>query len=125
MISKRNENWAENAVPVHRIHANTRLHLPKWRHGLGTVVVALALFCCSGSLLRMWDPTAGVLDIGILSMLPLAALIVALARLATASIYKRMVESLNELTRWQRTLGYGCLYLSYFWAVVWVVVSLV
>ncbi|MFB2118836.1 hypothetical protein [Parapedobacter sp. 2B3] len=124
MIGKRKENWTEDAVPVHRLCANKGLRPQKWLQDLWGVL-ALALFVCSGPLLRTWDPTAGVLDIGILSMLPLAWLAVTLARLAAAGIYKPMVESIHQLTLWQRTLGYGCLYLSYFWAVVWVVVCLV
>lgn len=124
MISKCNENWVEDTVPVHRIRPGTGVRLRIGWHGL-RMMLALGLFVCSGPLLRAWDPTAGVLDIGILSMLPLAVLVTALARLAAHGVYKPMVESLDELTRWQRTLCYGCLYLSYFWAVVWVVVSLI
>lgn len=125
MISKRNEYWVDDATTVRRIHPRVDTPQRKWWHGLGATILSLGLFACSGLLLRTWDPTAAVLDIGILSMLPLALLAVALARLATYGIYKPMVESINELTRWQQTLCYGCLYVSHFWAVVWVMVSLI
>lgn len=90
-----------------------------------SILLPLGLFVWSGPLLRLMDATAGVLDIGILSVLPLVLLVVALARLSAAGMYKLMVEPVNQLMVWQRILCYGCLYLSYFWAVVWVVVSLV
>lgn len=89
------------------------------------VLLLLGLFVWSGPLLRRVDATAGVLDIGILSMLPLVLLVVALARLSAAGVYKLMVEPVNQLTVWQQTLCYGCLYLAHFWAVVWVMVALV
>lgn len=132
-----NARWSEGHGRVVRMHPRLITGLRRWwsgRIGSGVrrlvvhaaaVLLSLLLFGYSGPLLRAVDATAGVLDIGILSVLPLALLVVALARLSAAGIYQWMVGPLNELTAWQRTLGYGCLYLSYFWAVVWVVAALV
>ncbi|WP_257668138.1 hypothetical protein [Parapedobacter tibetensis] len=137
MNIERNEiEWGDSGK-VRRIHSRPWLWLRSlWNswsvRGMWQVyanafwlLTALSLFLWSGPLLCLWDPTAGVLDIGILSVLPLALLLVVLARLSAAGVYKLMVESFNELTLWQRALCYGCLYLSYFWAVVWVVMKLV
>ncbi|WP_257669096.1 hypothetical protein [Parapedobacter tibetensis] len=126
MEVERNEIWLEDQVQVRRIHSKFRVWLRSWwSTRVMQALLALGLFLWSGPLLHLWDPTAGVLDIGVLSMLPLAMLVVALARLSAAGVYNHMVESLNQLTLWQRTLCYGCLYLSYFWAMIWVVVSLI
>ncbi len=96
-----------------------------WPQPLLVVVIAAASFLACGTLIRRWDASAGVMDAGILSVLPLALLVVGLARLSAAGIYQLMVGRVNELTVWQRTLCYGCLHLSYFWAVVLVVTRLV
>lgn len=127
--------WTEGG----KIRRMTNIHWLRFRRWLNTlpigigqslmnaasILLPLGLFVWSGPLLRLMDATAGVLDIGILSVLPLVLLVVALARLSAAGMYKLMVEPVNQLMVWQRILCYGCLYLSYFWAVVWVVVSLV
>lgn len=88
--------------------------------------VLLLAFLQAGPLLRRWDATAAVLDAGVLSLM-LLALVVALAArwIASLGIYKPMVEQLNELKPWQQVLVYGCLHLSYFWAVVVMMVALV
>ena len=137
MNIERNEKWVEDTGTVRRLHAHFWLRLRRWCNSWavpGTwhlyvdtlgLLAALSVFLWCGPLLRLWDPTAGVLDIGVLSMMPLAMLVVVLARLAAAGVYKPMVESFNQLMEWQRALCYGCLYLAYFWAVVWVVVALV
>ncbi|MBC9797851.1 hypothetical protein [Sinomicrobium weinanense] len=132
MNIERNAQWCNDTTGLHRLHGRFGLRLRGWLAKLPVILLtdvpvlllALTLFLWSGPLLRLWDATAGVLDVGILSMLPLALLVVALARLAATIAHQSMVESLNQLTVWQRTLCHGCLCLSYFWAVVLVVVAL-
>ncbi|RAV29478.1 hypothetical protein [Sinomicrobium soli] len=132
MQIERNAQWWNDTASVHRLHSSFGIRLRRWVGKLPVILLtdvlavlpALALFLWSGPLLRLWDTTAGVLDAGILSMLPLALLVVALARMAAATACRSMVKSLNELTVWQRTLCHGCLCLSYFWAVVLVVLAL-
>ncbi len=88
--------------------------------------VLLLAFLQAGPLLRWWDATAAVLDAGVLSLLVLALLVVLAARwMASHGVYKPMVERLNELEPWQQVLVYGCLHLSYFCAVVAVMIALV
>ncbi|MGS2741854.1 hypothetical protein [Sinomicrobium sp. M5D2P17] len=132
MNIERNAQWWNDTTDVHRLHSSFGIRFRRWLGKLPVVLLtdvlvllpALTLFLWSGPLLRLWDATAGVLDAGILSMLPLALLVVTLGKLVAATAYQAMVESLNQLTVWQRTLCHGCLCLSYFWAVVLVVVAL-
>ncbi|SEN61554.1 hypothetical protein SAMN05216436_1192 [bacterium A37T11] len=63
--------------------------------GIAWLLEAVALFLWSGPLLRLLDPSAGVLDAGILSTLPLAALLLAMAKLAASTVYQIMVKSFN------------------------------
>src|SRR5690606_37849001 len=118
MIRRQQDFKWDDTVKVRRMPGTARKQRHRWWDGWPVKILALGLFLGSGTLLRLWDATAGVLDIGILSVLPLAMLVVFLARLAAAGVYKQMVESINQLTVWQQTGCYGCLYLCYFWAVV-------
>lgn len=137
MNVERNELWWDEPARVKRVRGRMGMRVSQWINGWAALwptrlladilmlVLALSLFLWSGPLLRAWDATAGVLDIGILSVLPLALLVVSLARLSAAGVYQLMVESVNQLTGWQQAVCYGVLYLCYFWAAVWVVVVLV
>lgn len=116
--------WSDSGW-IRRIYARIRCWISsRWNEEALRLLVALNFFLWSGPLLRRWDPTAGVLDIGILSMLPLVVLVVLVARLSAAGVYQWMVGSFNELTGWQQALGYGVLYLCYFWSVVWLMIAL-
>ncbi len=87
-------------------------------------VALLGLFVCSGPLLEQIDPNVGVPDVGSVGALPLALLVVAVARRATAGLYKPLMESVGKLSATRQAVAYGCLYLAYFWAVIWTVVGI-
>lgn len=84
----------------------------------------LGLFLAGGPVLEQVDPGMEVPDVGLLRLVPLALLLVTVAQRTSAGLYKSLVESLGELPPWQRTLCYAFLYISQFWAVLWVVAAL-
>lgn len=92
---------------------------------VGTLIT-LAAFLWSGPLLRTVDPTAAVLDAGLLSVLAFALVVVAASKaVATALVPFPMVEPLQTLTVWKRACLSACLQGCYFWAAVAVVIVMV
>lgn len=87
-------------------------------------VAYLGLFLGSGPLLEEIDPGMELPDVGLIRLVPLALLLVTVAQRASAGVYKSLVESLGDLPPWQRTLCYALLYVSKFWAVLWIIVAL-
>ncbi len=84
----------------------------------------LGLFMAGGPLLERLDPEMDIPDAGLLRLLPLAMLVVEIARRAASGLYKPLTEALEKLPPARRALYYGCLYLAYFWGVIWTVVAL-
>lgn len=117
---------------LHRVStARQRARLFPWPL-LGWVALLMAFFF-AGKLLRSWDDTAAVADVGVLSLLLLAVigglLTVQLAGLLCNRLFSRLAgfgpqqftETFIRLTAWKQISFYLACYLSFFWGFLAVV----
>ena len=101
------------------------------RHKIGVALVfLLSLFLFSGTLLQIIDPSAGVLDIGILSILLLSLLGGAVAIFASLWLQeilwqpfkffrKQFFHHFNQLTSWQQSILYFSVFFLLLYALLW------
>ena len=98
--------------------------------GIQIIAVLLGSFLFGGNLIQRIDPTAGILDIGILSVLLfalLSAVVVIFCSLWLQEILwksfknfrQEFVKHLNQLTSWQQCLLYFGVFFLWLYAIIY------
>ena len=103
------------------------------KHGIGILVILLlVLFLFVGTVLQIMEPTAGILDIGILSV-AVFGLLVGIAAIFCSlwlqeilwqpfkMFRKSFFNHFNQLTSWQQCMLYFSVFFLVLYAAIWVI----